>query len=148
MTEPNPDVLGEPIKRSARLTGEPRDRLRETVTRLYTDGADIRSIATATGRSYGSVHRLLRESGVVIRRRGEPGTPAKALQRRELAALIRKKYEAGASSYDLATPEVGSRHRVIRLLVEAGTELRKGGRMSRADRARCELMREGRQRGL
>jgi hypothetical protein len=36
----------------------------------YDAGESIRSLATATGRSYGFIHRLLTENGVTLRGRG------------------------------------------------------------------------------
>ena len=38
----------------------------------YEGGASIRTLAASTGRSYGSVHSLLREAGCTMRSRGGP----------------------------------------------------------------------------
>ena len=38
----------------------------------YEGGASIRALGATTGRSYGSVHSLLRESGTTMRSRGGP----------------------------------------------------------------------------
>ncbi|BCZ25013.1 hypothetical protein MTY59_48680 [Mycobacterium senriense] len=43
----------------------------------YEGGASIRSLVAKTGRSYGSVHSLLRESGTTMRSRGGPNRTAK-----------------------------------------------------------------------
>jgi hypothetical protein len=40
------------------------------VVQRYTSGESIRSLAAATGRSYGFIHRVLTESGVQLRQRG------------------------------------------------------------------------------
>ena len=38
----------------------------------YESGASIRNLVANTGRSYGSVHSMLRESGTTMRSRGGP----------------------------------------------------------------------------
>ncbi|OOD79154.1 transcriptional regulator, partial [Mycobacterium tuberculosis] len=38
----------------------------------YEGGASIRNLAATTGRSYGSIHSMLRESGTTMRGRGGP----------------------------------------------------------------------------
>jgi hypothetical protein len=38
----------------------------------YESGASIRNLVAATGRSYGSIHNLLLESGTTMRSRGGP----------------------------------------------------------------------------
>lgn len=57
-------------RKSRRITGEARERLRETVVNRYRNGASIRTIAADTARSYGATHRLLCEAGVELRSRG------------------------------------------------------------------------------
>ncbi len=57
-------------KKGTRLVGEERDKLASQVTDEYQDGKSIRDIASATGRSYGFVHRVLVESGAAMRSRG------------------------------------------------------------------------------
>lgn len=52
--------------------GTQRDRLMIELRSAYEGGASIRTLAASTGRSYGSVHSLLRESGVAMRSRGGP----------------------------------------------------------------------------
>lgn len=49
-----------------------RDRLKVELRSAYEGGASIRTLAASTGRSYGSVHSLLRESGAAMRSRGGP----------------------------------------------------------------------------
>jgi hypothetical protein len=50
------------------LLGELRDE--------YERGASIRNLAATTGRSYGSIHSMLRESGTAMRSRGGPNHTA------------------------------------------------------------------------
>ena len=47
-----------------------RDRLATDLRRKYDMGESIRDLASATGRSYGFVHRILSESGANLRGRG------------------------------------------------------------------------------
>ncbi|WP_124286770.1 helix-turn-helix domain-containing protein [Streptomyces sp. ADI92-24] len=63
------------IPASARLTGAARDDFRERVAPCYQRGANIRQISVKTGRSYGSIHRLLREAGADLRDRGGSHIP-------------------------------------------------------------------------
>ena len=58
------------LKKGARITGADRHKLTAEVTKQYSKGKSIRELADAQGRSYGFVHRLLVESGTVLRGRG------------------------------------------------------------------------------
>lgn len=58
------------IAKGARITGQARDELAEQVRRRYESGESIRSLAAELGRSYGFVHRLLRDAEVPLRSRG------------------------------------------------------------------------------
>jgi len=49
-----------------------RDQLLHDLRDAYESGASIRTLVASTGRSYGSVHALLRESGTTMRSRGGP----------------------------------------------------------------------------
>lgn len=51
---------------------KPRDQLLVELRSAYEGGASIRALAASTGRSYGSVHSMLRESGTAMRSRGGP----------------------------------------------------------------------------
>ncbi|KWX25255.1 MULTISPECIES: helix-turn-helix domain-containing protein [Mycolicibacterium] len=53
-------------------TNKTRDELLNELRRAYEGGASIRSLVARTGRSYGSIHSLLRESGTTMRSRGGP----------------------------------------------------------------------------
>jgi hypothetical protein len=51
---------------------EMRDVLLHELRNAYEGGASIRMLVANTGRSYGSIHSLLRESGTTMRSRGGP----------------------------------------------------------------------------
>ena len=51
---------------------KPRQVLLAELRRDYEHGASIRKLAASTGRSYGAVHSMLRESGAAMRSRGGP----------------------------------------------------------------------------
>ena len=52
------------------MTGADRGKLAADLKTRYDAGESIRSLASATGRSYGFIHRILTESGVALRGRG------------------------------------------------------------------------------
>ena len=58
------------LRKGTRVTGEDRNRLATDLKIRYDAGESIRSLATATGRSYGFIHRILTETGVALRGRG------------------------------------------------------------------------------
>lgn len=49
-----------------------RDQVLRELRTAYEGGASIRTLVTSTGRSYGSIHSMLRESGTTMRSRGGP----------------------------------------------------------------------------
>ncbi|MDX1872696.1 helix-turn-helix domain-containing protein [Mycolicibacterium sp. 120266] len=53
-------------------SSKPRDQVLTELRTAYERGASIRSLVAMTGRSYGSVHSMLRESGTTMRSRGGP----------------------------------------------------------------------------
>jgi len=55
-----------------RKLDEARDQMIAELRTAYEGGASIRSLVAHTGRSYGSVHAMLRESGTSMRSRGGP----------------------------------------------------------------------------
>ena len=59
------------LKKGARITGTQRGKLAADLKKKYEKGASIRSLAEQTGRSYGFVHRVLSETGVTLRGRGD-----------------------------------------------------------------------------
>jgi len=62
--------VADTLKKGTRVTGSERSELASELKRRYDEGESIRSLAAATGRSYGFVHRLLTEAGVTLRGRG------------------------------------------------------------------------------
>jgi hypothetical protein len=49
-----------------------REELVNELRAEYEGGASIRALVAKTGRSYGSIHSMLRESGTTMRSRGGP----------------------------------------------------------------------------
>jgi hypothetical protein len=66
------------MKRTMQSATQPRDQLLYELRHAYEGGASIRSLVATTGRSYGSVHSLLLESGTTMRGRGGPNRTAKS----------------------------------------------------------------------
>jgi predicted transcriptional regulator len=62
--------VAENLRRGTRVTGTDRSKLASDLSKRYGAGESIRSLAASTGRSYGFVHRILSETGVVLRGRG------------------------------------------------------------------------------
>ena len=62
--------MTETLKKGTRVTGADRTKLASDLKKRYDSGESIRSLAAATGRSYGFVHRILSENGVSLRGRG------------------------------------------------------------------------------
>ena len=61
------------IGKWTRLSGISRDEFQLECVRMYEeDEMSVRDIVDRTGRSYGSVHRLLTDAGVQMRPRGNP----------------------------------------------------------------------------
>ncbi len=55
-----------------------RDQLLHELRHAYEGGASIRSLVATTGRSYGSIHSMLIESGTAMRSRGGPNHTARS----------------------------------------------------------------------
>lgn len=62
--------VAETLRKGTRITGGDRRKLAADLKSRYDAGESIRSLASATGRSYGFVHRILTENGVSLRGRG------------------------------------------------------------------------------
>ncbi len=62
--------MADALKKGSRVTGAERDRLAADLRKKYDAGQSIRTLAAASGRSYGFVHRMLSESGATLRGRG------------------------------------------------------------------------------
>ncbi len=62
------------LSKWARLSDTERIDFRERCAEMYErEGLSVRKIVQRTGRSYGAVHKVLREAGVQMRPRGNPG---------------------------------------------------------------------------
>ncbi|MEB4210399.1 helix-turn-helix domain-containing protein [Mycobacterium sp. 94-17] len=68
------------MKRTPPRSVKTREELLDELRHAYEGGASIRSLVAATGRSYGSIHSLLRESGTTMRSRGGPNRTAKTVR--------------------------------------------------------------------
>jgi hypothetical protein len=55
-----------------RMSKKTREQLLLELRSAYERGASIRTLVASTGRSYGSIHSMLRESGAAMRGRGGP----------------------------------------------------------------------------
>ena len=62
--------MAETLEKGTRVTGADRNKLATDLKKRYDAGESIRSLAAATGRSYGFIHRILTETGVALRGRG------------------------------------------------------------------------------
>jgi len=67
------------LEKSVRI-GQSRTQLAADLKTQYEQGASIRELARATGRSYGFIHAVLTEAQVPLRGRGLPGTARSAPQ--------------------------------------------------------------------
>ena len=62
--------MAEPLTKGSRITGTQRAELAAELSQRYAGGESIRAIAAGSGRSFGFVHGLIKESGVQLRGRG------------------------------------------------------------------------------
>ena len=62
--------MADTFRKGTRVTGSDRSKLAGDLKKRYDAGESIRSLALATGRSYGFIHRILTENGVSLRGRG------------------------------------------------------------------------------
>jgi hypothetical protein len=60
----------EALAKGSRITGTQRTELAAALAQRYADGESLRALADDTGRSFGFVHGLIKESGVQVRGRG------------------------------------------------------------------------------
>lgn len=58
------------IAKGQRITGAEREKLAKKLKKSYESGSSIRELAAETQRSYGFVHRILKDAGVQLRGRG------------------------------------------------------------------------------
>jgi len=87
------------LTKGARITGDQRSSLAASFGERYAGGESIRSIAIDTGRSYGFVHGVLKESGTSLRGRGG----ATRGPRRDAAGQLAEQVKA--ESAGTASPE-------------------------------------------
>jgi hypothetical protein len=64
-------VAMQKVPRGARINGTQREKLACSLASRYERGASIRQLAEQSGRSFGTVRRLLCEAGVQLRPRGK-----------------------------------------------------------------------------
>ena len=79
------------LAKGSRISGPQRTTLASQYAKRYTGGESIRTIAEEAGRSYGFVHNVLKESGVVLRGRGGATRGAKKTVPAEQTAAAKKK---------------------------------------------------------
>ncbi len=60
------------LKSAVRRPKKTREQMLHELRNAYEGGASIRNLVASTGRSYGSVHSMLLESGTTLRGRGGP----------------------------------------------------------------------------
>jgi transposase-like protein len=60
------------VRKPVPKSNKTREQLLDELRSAYEQGASIRNLAATIGRSYGSVHSMLRESGTTMRGRGGP----------------------------------------------------------------------------
>jgi hypothetical protein len=63
---------------SIKKLNKSRDEVLNELRNAYEGGASIRTLVASTGRSYGSIHSMLRESGTTMRSRGGPNHRSRA----------------------------------------------------------------------
>lgn len=66
------------MKRALQRSKKTREELLSELRNAYEGGASIRTLVASTGRSYGSIHSLLLQSGATMRSRGGPNRTARS----------------------------------------------------------------------
>jgi Helix-turn-helix domain len=101
-------IVAAALTKGSRITGTQRSVFAAQSEKRYDSGESIRTIAQDAGRSYGFVHRVLKEAGVVLRGRGgatrgaktaeatPTKAPAKAAAKKSPAKAAAKKSPAKA----------------------------------------------------
>ena len=57
------------MAKGVRIVGRDREKLTAELRKKYDTGVSIRALAESSGRSYGFVHRVLKDSGTTLRGR-------------------------------------------------------------------------------
>lgn len=118
------------IEKGVPITGKDRDEWGAALKQKYEDdGATIRELAESTGRSFGWMHKLLREAGTSIRgqggdQRSSATVEAAEAERAKLGPILKTPYENGASIAILAARYGKSKKFVAQALREAGVKIR------------------------
>jgi len=68
------------LEKSVRIAGQSRTQLGADLKTQYEQGASIRELTRATGRSYGFIHAVLTEAQAPLRGRGAPNSARSAPQ--------------------------------------------------------------------
>ena len=68
------------MSNAARKPKKTRDEMLRELRSAYEGGASIRTMVGTTGRSYGSIHSMLLESGTTLRGRGGPNHTSRRRQ--------------------------------------------------------------------
>jgi hypothetical protein len=107
-------IVAQALVRGSRITGTERAELAAQLGQRYAAGESLRSIAEDTGRSFGFVHGLVKESGVDLRSRGGATRGPAA---RGVAPAVAARDSSGPTVDPDPVPEPG---------LEAGPSARKG----------------------
>jgi hypothetical protein len=107
-----------------------RPPLADQAAALYRAGHSTTCVADQIGRGWTSTRELIKAAGVTFRRRGTRCKPElhPRTARLEYAARLRTRYEAGATTTQLAAETGLSPSWVTTLLHHAGTRMRPAGR--------------------
>jgi hypothetical protein len=103
-----------PLRPHARIVGEDRAQLAEDLKKKHKKGASIRALAKETGRSYGSINRLLREAGVTFER------PQPAQRRRKTPRTLLPLPELPKGKFFLVGEELQHVTAAIRAALKTG----------------------------
>jgi hypothetical protein len=103
---------------------------RDQAVALYRAGHSTPCVADQIGMGWTSTRELIKAAGIVLRRRGTRCRPElhPRTARLEYAARLRTRYEAGATTTQLAAETGRSRTSIASLLHHAGTRMRPAGR--------------------
>lgn len=104
--------------------------IRDQAVALYRAGHSTPCVAEQIGMGWTSTRELIKAAGIVLRRRGTRCKPElhPRTARLEYAARLRTRYEAGATTTQLAAETGLSPSWVTTLLHHAGTRMRPAGR--------------------
>jgi hypothetical protein len=115
------------LTKGARITGDQRSSLAAAFGERYAGGESIRSIAEDTGRSYGFVHGVLKESGATLRGRGGATRGPRRTQADQVAGQA-------AAAPATAPPPVVSRAKAEKTEKAEKTSKAKGAKDDKVDK--------------